>query len=342
MAKIKFDTNTYELADLERKYRNFFAPAFDIQVDGQSFTLKQIAVSMLKVETSIAAKSDNFQFRIENAYDAVARQFKWVGSLIDVGKTITIEMGYTDKLETVFDGIITGISVDYPAEGQPSIVVQGMDQIGGKYSLQLQVDDTMTPKPTIEQFKTSDFHFLKKLASEINYYFFVIEQKLYFKKPTPSASPIVTLMYGKNLRSYSTSVDISNQVGQFIVRGSDPKTREPFQATSQSVNKYGTNGRTGKDIMSALTRQSVETVYSDATSQAEAQTMANALANERAMNLISGEGESIGIPELRAGRNIKLEGLGPKFNQTLLLVSVTHQISNRGYVTQFRTEGNAF
>ncbi len=172
--------------------------------------------------------------------------------------------------------------------------------------------------------------------------FFVIEQKLYFKKPTPSASPIVTLMYGKNLRSYSTSVDISNQVGQFIVRGSDPKTREPFQATSQSVNKYGTNGRTGKDIMSALTRQSVETVYSDATSQAEAQTMANALANERAMNLISGEGESIGIPELRAGRNIKLEGLGPKFNQTLLLVSVTHQISNRGYVTQFRTEGNAF
>lgn len=366
MAKIKFDTSTYELADLERKYGNFFAPAFDIHVDGQSFTLKQIAISMLKVETTIAAKSDSFQFRIENAYDAVARQFKWVGSLIDVGKTITIELGYTDKLETVFDGIITGISVDYPAEGQPSIVVQGMDrsffmmhsaksslwlnkkvsdvvkEIGGKYGLQVQVDDTTAMKPTIEQFKTSDFHFLKKLASELNYYFFVIEQKLYFKKPTPSASPIVTLMYGKNLRSYSASVDISNQVGQFVVRGADPKTREPFQATSQSVNKYGTNGRTGKDIMNALTSQSVEIVYSDANSQAEAQTAANALANERAMDLISGEGECNGIPELRAGRNIKLEGLSPKFNQTLLLVSVTHLMNNQGYVTQFRTEGNAF
>jgi Phage protein D len=366
VAKIKFDSTTYELADLERKYRNFFAPAFDIQVDGQSFTLKQIAVSMLKVETSIAAKSDSFQFRIENAYDAVARQFKWIGSLIDVGKTITIEMGYTDKLETVFDGIITGISVDYPSEGQPSIVVQGMDrsffmmrsaksnlwlnkkisdvvkEIGGKYSFQLQVDDTMTPKPTIEQFKTSDFHFLKKLASEINHFFFVIEQKLYFKKPSPSASPVVTLMYGKNLRSYSANVDISDQVGQFIVRGSDPKTREPFQSTSQSVNKYGTNGRTGKDIMSALSSQSVEIVYSDATAQAEAQTLANALLNERAMHLVNGEGECIGLPEMRAGRNIKLEGLGPKFNQTLLLSSVTHVISNRGYMTQFRTEGNAF
>ncbi|MFC4600193.1 phage late control D family protein [Cohnella hongkongensis] len=366
MAKIKMDNKTYPFAELEQTYRQFFAPAFDIIVDGQSFTLKQIAVSMLKVETSIAAKSDNFQFRIENAYDAVARQFKWVGSLIDVGKTITIEMGYTDKLETVFDGIITGISVDYPAQGQPSIVVQGMDrsffmmrsaksnlwlnkkisdvvkEIGGKYGFQLQVDDTTLPKSTIEQFKTSDFHFLKKLASECHHYFYVIEQKLYFKKPSPSANPVVTLMYGKNLRSYSSTVDISSQVGQFIVRGADPKTRQPFQAISQTVDKYGSNGRTGMDIMTSLSREAVEIVYSDATAQAEAQAMANALMNERAMSLVSGEGECIGLPVMRAGRNIKLEGLGAKFNQSLLLVSVTHTINSRGYMTQFKTEGNAF
>ncbi|MFC4304537.1 phage late control D family protein [Cohnella boryungensis] len=366
MATIKFDNTTYEFAQLEQKYRNFFAPAFDISVDGQSFTLKQIAVSSLKVETTIAAKADSFQFRIENAYDAVARQFKWIGSLIDVGKTITIKTGYTDKLEPVFDGIITGISVDYPSEGQPSITVQGMDrsflmmrnaksnlwlnrkvsdvvkEIGGKYSLQMQVDDTLTPKPTIEQWKTSDFHFLKDLAAENHHHFFVIGQKLYFKKPLPSASPVVTLMYGKNLRSYSAQVDISNQVAQIIVRGADPKTREPFQATAQSVSKYGNNGRTGKDIMSALSSETVEIIYSDATAQAEAQTLANAKLNERAMDLVNGEGECIGLPELRAGRSIKLEGLGTKFNQPLLLVSTTHVINAQGYFTQFSVEGNAF
>lgn len=365
MATIKFDNTSYTIAELERKYRNFFAPAFDVSVDNRSFTLEKIAISSLTVETTLEAKADNFHFRIENGYDAVARQFKWIGSLIDVGKTITIKMGYTDKLEMVFDGIITGVSVDYPSEGQPSISVQGMDrsfymmhsvksnlwlnkkvsdvvkEIGGKYSLQLQVDDTLTPKPVIEQMSISDFHFLKKLAGENDRHFFVIGQKLYFRKPTPSGSPVVTLMYGKNLRSYSAEVDISNQVSQIIVRGSDPKTRVPFQATSQTVNKIGTNGRTGKDIMAALSSQVVETVYSDVTTQADAQTLANAMLNERAMDLVNGEGQCIGIPEMRAGRNVKVEGLGPKFNQPMVLSSVKHVINNQGFVTEFSVEGNA-
>ena len=364
-ATIKFDTTTYTMQALETKYRNFFSPAFDISIDGQSFTLQNIAVSLLKVDTTTEARADSFTFVVDNAYDAVARQFKWIGSLIEVGKTCTIKMGYTDKLETVFDGIITGISLDYPADGTPIATVQGMDRsflmmrsvksnlwlnkkvsdvvkiIGGKYGLQMQVDDTGTPKPTIEQLKTSDFHFLKSLAEETHHDFFVIGQKLYFRKPNPSAAPVITLMYGKNLRSYSTSVDISNQVSQVIVRGTDPKTRVPFQATSQTVSIIGTNGKTGKDIMAALSSHLVETVYSDVTTQAAAQALANSMLNEKAMDLVTGQGECIGIPEMRAGRHIKLEGLGPKFNQKLVLSGVVHTIDDRGFLTTFNVEGNA-
>lgn len=364
-SSIKFDTTTYTIQALETKYRDFFSPAFDISIDGKSFTLQNIAVSSVRVDTTTAARADSFTFVVNNAYDAVARQFKWIGSLIEVGKTCTIEMGYTDKLETVFDGIITSVSLDYPSDGQPIATVQGMDRsflmmrsvksnlwlnkkvsdvvkiIGGKYGLQLDVDDTGTPKPTIEQMKTSDFHFLKSLAEETHYEFFVIGKKLYFRKPNPSAAPVVTLMYGKNLRSYRTSVDISNQVSQVIVRGTDPKTRQPFQAASQSVSIIGTNGKTGKDIMGALSSHLVETIYSDVTTQAAAQSLANAKLNEKAMDLVTGDGECIGIPEMRAGRNIKLEGLGPKFNQLLKLSGVVHTINNRGFLTTFNVEGNA-
>ncbi|MFC5702284.1 phage late control D family protein [Cohnella faecalis] len=362
---IKFDTTTYTFDALEKKYGSFYAPAFDILIDGQSLTLQRIAVSSLTVETTIEARADSFNFRVENAYNAVSRSFNWVGSLLEVGKSITIKIGYKDKLEEVFQGIVTGISLDYPSEGQPSVTVRGMDksmlmmrsvksnlwrdkkvsdvvkEIGGKYGLQLQVDDTMTPVPTIEQLQASDFHFLKELAESNNHDFFVIGQKLYFKKPNASASPVITLMYGKNLKSYSTDVDISNQVSQIIVRSVDPATRIPFQAVSQSVNIMGTNGKTGANIMAALSSHLVETVYSNVQTQSEAQKLANSMLNERAMGLISGEGECIGLPELRAGRHIKLDGLGPKFNQPLRLSGVTHKIDNRGYVTNFSVEGNA-
>lgn len=365
MATIKFDSTTYTFAELERKYRNFFAPAFDINVDGQSFVLKQIAVSTLTVNTTMEPKSDSFQFRIENAYDAVARQFKWLGSLIDVGKTIEIKMGYTDKLELVFDGIITGFTVDYPSEGQPTISVQGMDrsclmmrsiisnlwkqkkvsdvvkEIGGKYSLQLKVDDTLTPKPAIEQMRKSDFHFLRDLAEETNHDFFIVGHKLYFRKMNPSASPVITLMYGKNLKSYSAVVDISKQVSKLIYRGTDPQTWESFEATASGVNKIGTNGRTGQDIMTALSSNTIETVYSNASSQAEAQEMADSMLNERAMELVRGEGECLGLPEIRAGRHIKVDGLGAQFNQPYVLSSVTHTINSQGFVTKFEVEGNA-
>jgi phage protein D len=365
VATIKFDSTTYVFADLEQKYRQFFAPAFDISVDGQSFTLQKIAVSTLTVNSTTEQKSDSFTFRIENAYDAVARQFKWLGSLIDVGKTISIKLGYTDKLELVFDGIITGFTVDYPSEGQPTITVQGMDrsclmmrsvtsnlwlnkkvsdvvkEIGGKYSLQLKVDDTMTPKPSIEQMRKSDFHFLRDLAEETNHDFFVVGQKLYFRKINPSESPVITLMYGKNLKSYSVTADISKQVSKLIFRGTDPQTWESFEATAQGVNKIGNNGRTGKDIMAALSSNTIETVYSNASSQAEAQELADSMLNERAMELVSGEGECIGIPEIRAGRHIKVEGLGAQFNQPYVLSSVTHTINSQGYVTKFEVEGNA-
>jgi len=362
---ITFNTTTYSFDDLEKKYGHFFAPAFDILIDGQSLTKQSIAVSSVTVDTSTGPRADSVRLKIENAYNAVSRSFNWVGSLIEVGKTIVVKMGYKDKLEEVFDGIVTGISLDYPSSGQPTVSVQGMDrsflmmrsaksnlwhnkkvsdvvkEIGGKYSLQLQVDDTMTPKPTIEQFRKSDYHFLQQLAQEVNHDFFVLGKKLYFRKPNPSASPVITLMYGKNLRSYSTDVDISNQVSKIIVRGTDPKTRAPFQAESQTVNIVGTNGKTGKDIMGALSSHLVEVVYSDVATQAEAQTLANAMMNERAMGLISGQGECVGLPELRAGRHIKLDGLGPKFNQPMVMNGVTHTIDNRGYTTTFTVEGNA-
>lgn len=362
---IPFDSTTYTFDALAQKYGHFYAPAFDILIDGQSVTLQSIAVSSIRVSTAIAGKADSVQFRIENAYNAVSRTFNWVSSLIEVGKTIVVKMGYKDKLVDVFDGIVTGVTLDYPASGQPSVSVQGMDRsflmmrskqsntwhnkkvsdvvkiIGGKYSLQLAVDDTMTPKPTIEQYRKSDYHFLQQLASDVNHDFFVIGQKLFFKKVNPSASPMLTLMYGKNLKSYNTSVDISNQVSKVIVRGMDPKTRVPFKAESQTVNIIGTNGRTGKDIVGALSSHLVEIIYSEVETQAEAQTLANATLNERAMGLISGEGECVGIPEMRAGRMIKLDGLGPKFNQPLLMNGVTHTIDNRGYTTTFQVEGNA-
>lgn len=214
-------------------------------------------------------------------------------------------------------------------------------EIGAKYGFQLKVKDTGDKQATIEQFRKSDFHFLRELAEKEFCEFFVLGQTLYFRDPDAIVSPVVTLMYGKNLTSYSADVDISKQVSQIIVRGIDPKTHQPVEGKSGEVDLIGTNGRSGSDIMKKLSRHMVEYVYLNSTTQLKAQKMADSKLQERAMDLVTGQGECIGIPEVRAGRFVKLEGLGPKFNQPMLVSGATHTIDGGGYSTSFTVKGNA-
>ncbi|WP_274650191.1 phage late control D family protein [Paenibacillus humicola] len=365
MADVKFDNSTYTFDALEQKYRGFFAPAFEVMIDGTSLIRQSVAISSIKVDTTVDKKADSFHFTVDNAFDPVRREFQWVDTLLAVGKYTEIRMGYADKLETVFYGLITSVALDYPADGNPTVSVTGMDisflmmkgshsnswkekkdsdvvkAIGAKYGATLTVDDTPVTKPIIEQIRMNDFQFMNALAKENDYDFFVVGKKLFFRKPNQSKTPVLTLMYGKNLRSYSASVDISNQVSQVIVRGFDMKTSQAIEAQAGQIDIIGTNSRTGKDIMNGLASYTKEYVYTNSRTMQEAQELANALMNERAMDLVTGSGESIGIPEIRAGRYIKLDGLGAKFNQPMYLKQVSHSISASGYLTSFEVGGNA-
>lgn len=362
---MNLDTQTYTFDELERKYGNFFAPAFEIAVDDQTLHLAGVAVSSVTVDTTTEFRADNCRFRIENAYNAVSREFQWVGSLIDVGKSVVVKMGYKDKLVTMFDGIVTGVTLDYPGGSQPTVGVTCMDrsmlmmrsvqsnvwhdkkvsdvvkEIGAKYGFQLQVKDTADTLKSIEQFQKSDFHFLRELAEKEFCEFFLLGRTLYFRDPDAVTSPVLTLMYGKNLTSYTAEVDISKQVSQIVVRGYDPKTHVPVEGKSGQIDLIGTNGRAGTDIMNTLSKHMIEYVYRNSTTPSEAKELADSLLKERSMDLVTGQGECIGIPEVRAGRFVKLEGLGPKFNQPMLVAGATHTIDGSGYSTSFTVKGNA-
>ncbi|MNH43363.1 phage late control protein GPD [compost metagenome] len=84
-------------------------------------------------------------------------------------------------------------------------------------------------------------------------------------------------------------------------------------------------------------------MYTQAVSQAEAKSLAAAMLDRLSRELVIGNGTSIGLPELRPGELIKLEGLGgANLNQLLRLTKVVHRLdADNGYTTYFETEGNA-
>lgn len=365
MSPLNLRTSSHTFDQLTNKYRNFIAPAFEVIIEGTNVLKENIAITSVKVESSVEEKADSFTFTIANAFDFIAREFKWTKQYFSISKTIEIKMGYTDRLESVFQGLITSVSHDYPKDGNPTLTVKGMDmsflmmrgknsltwtdkkhsdvikEIGRKYVSKLQVDDTKLQMSIISQNAMEDFHFINKLANELNYDFFIIGNTLYFRKPFSSTTPVVTLQWGKYLHKFTVDLNLAAQVSKVIVRGWDDMKQQIVEATANSIKKLGTNSKTGMDMIKILGKNTVEHIQANVSSKQEAQERADAILTKRSMQLITGSGECIGIPEMQAGRYIKLEHVGKTLSQPYYLKSVTHSISKSGYTTSFTVGGNA-
>lgn len=350
---------------LESQYAEFRAPDAEIKIEG-SIINREMAIEWVEVEQTIEPQADTVRFAIVNAFVIQETKMQWIGSKIAVGKALTLAMGYADKKKEVFDGLITGYTLEYPEDSSPRIVVTAMDrsmllmrsahskvwktmkdsdvvrQIAGEYGLTAELDDTSLQKPMIEQAGLSDYHFIRTLAAANDYHFYVTGKKLYFKKPQ-TGSPLIELRYGKHLTRFALHVDASGQVSQVKVRGYDVKTMQAVEGTASSVTAMGGKSRTGPSLAQSLSSKKVEIVYTQAASQAEAQALAKAMLERQARELVNGQGVCTGIPDIRAGATIRITGLGGEaLDQTLRLTRVTHRLdAQSGYTTEFEGEANA-
>ncbi|THF73386.1 phage late control D family protein [Cohnella fermenti] len=366
MSNVKLGTEQYTFEDLENKYREFIAPAFKIAVDGSDLGREGMAITDLSVETTVADKSDVVRFTINNAYDPIKRDFEWFNKNVKLGSTLEVQLGYTDQLTPVFFGYVTAIDARFPREGTPQLLVTAMDlsfkmmrgrgvrnyvdikisdivkQIGMEYgAVSFVIDETKATCPSFLKKPDNDYQFLNELARTLSYDFFVVGKTLYFRQKNKNKTPLMTLSWGKTLMAFNVEMNLAEQVSKVVVRSWDPKEAKVTVGQATTITKLGSNSTTGADLLQKMGSGFEETLFVNAIDQQDAKTKAEAALSERAMKLVSGEGECIGLPEIRAGRYITLDGLGSRLNQPYYIVSATHTIDGDGYITQFQVEGNA-
>ncbi|WP_139487979.1 phage late control D family protein [Brevibacillus dissolubilis] len=366
---VLFTQSSFTFGELSSKYKNFFAPAFEVLIENENMVKKGYAISQVSVRTVLGEEADTASFTVDNAYDIQNRTFTGTDNYFAPGKELIIRMGYVDKLETVFIGMIKTVRYDYAQDGPPQISVDGIDlsftmmsgnhfkqwnemqdsdvvsDIASLYLSDVQTDATQTQKAEINQYDMSDYRYLLYLAMKNNYDFYVVGKTIYFKQApsdnssTPTA--VTTLEWQKTLLSFSTEVNLSNQVDQVVVQWWNPDTRKLIEGKSTTVKKLGTNSTTGKDLIGALNKPNVKYVQRKVKDQDEASKLANAILNKISMGLLQGSGSCLGVPEIRAALYLSFNGLGASFNQPMRITSATHRIGRSGYLIDFEVEGNA-
>jgi phage protein D len=338
------------LADLGDRYDDFYAPRFVLRLDGEVYDQTHGIVSSVSVD-SAAEKADRFSFAIEGAYDEADGEFTnldW--GRFDPEAEVEVEMGYGETTETLLVGRIAEQRLRFPAEGTPSVEVSGYglmhelqndtrsrswdeathsevaEEVADEYRFDtVEVTATDTQHPTVVQEAETDLAFLERLAekngSDGNSFQVTVRRDEFRFGPAPDdEEPAVTLAYGDALQSFSPEYRTGSQVGSVEVRGYDVGGASAVKGTAESD---GAGSGT-------------ERLHQPVRSRSEAESVAQARLGEIEEGRLSGRGESIGLPEIKAGKPVALERLGERFSKTYYVESATHRVATDGYSTSFQ------
>lgn len=360
----KLDTGSYDFGSLEKKYSEFRAPSFKILVDGKDIVQKdKVGISEVIVE-NCADKSDMASFKVINAYVPSKMQFLWQSDYFTLGKKLEVKCGYMGKDTSIFEGYITNVQFEYTDTHGAVVTVEGLDasflmmkgqksaiwskkkhsaiveEIGKAYKLKTEVDSTDIEFETVVQSGQNDYQFIERLAMLNSCEFFIAGGTLYFRKYNKSKSPALSLELGKTLLEFTYGANIEEQITGVTVRGYNIK-KEEIEVSVTSISAKSGDGDTGVDLLGSIdSKNTVHYIFAPIISQAEAKSIGEAYLMKKSMEFVTGEGVSVGLPEICGGRYVKIKGMFGTKAKNFYVVGATHIVSGDGYTTYFRLGGN--
>jgi phage protein D len=363
-----------ELATLARSYGDFYAPSYAVRV-GRDDLMRDLLVAVSQVEVDmVLGAASRFSFTVSNSYSHKLQAFQTgrgadVLSLLAFGAEVDVYMGYGDAKSTpkAVSGMITEITTNFPDGASPELAVAGYDhgfaltmgknsrtwskakdsdaahEIASFNNLAAKIETTSEQHPQIEQNQESDWEFLKKLADRNHFELYVDENRsLHFGKPNDKATAVVKLAYGEGLLSFKPSANLAGQISKVEVYGWDRKTKKAIVGKASTGEESGLTGKSAGQYLNAFvrdpTKQPTLRLRQPVFSQSEANQRAKAALNERAKEFLTGEGEAIGLPDVRPDRNVELAKLGDRFSKTYYIQQATHKIDSNGYRTRFKVK----
>ena len=366
MSGASSDAGTATFGQLQESYDDFFVPQFTVTVGGTEFAATDGIITDLSVDLALD-KATAFSFTLNYPYDAENGRFEHLDwERFSPDQSVSIKMGYGGtKKPLLHEGRITAVSPSFPSGSTPTVGVEGYGLLHTmseppepppdrdswthtwtetaphevvkeivrerEYDFRaVKTDEAGVEPAQIKQDESKhDLAFLLELGETYAYELYAWEGDLYFRPPRYDGPADLLLEYGTSLDSFSPEVNEAGRVDRIEVRNWSAEKGEEIvgEATRDEVAGSESEGSSGEPTTETLRLPVRDTT--EATARAEA-----VLAN-RLDGTVSGKGECIGLPEIRPGIRMKLDGLTDQFSKVYYVESATHRFGNSGYQTSF-------
>jgi phage protein D len=333
--------------------------------DVQSVTYKDNIEQMDSFDITVNnwdADKRTFKYSDQNIFDPGKQIELWMGYF---GR---------DNMRLMLKGEINTLRPAFPSGGVPTLTIGGLNILDkfrkaqqsqiyenmtdaeiaakiGQERLNIEVvADNPNPEPRypyVIQDNQLDILFLMERARRIGFDIFVEEKAsggesqesvLRFASSTELRRSVYQLTYRKSLIEFSPELSTARQVGKVTVNGWNAKTKEKitYTATRSELTVRGAGDAASQDKIDKTVEEKGEIVATKPVSNKdEARALALRLLETNAKDLIKATGSVPGLPDLRAGSVVMIDGVGDRFAGRYFVTATTHAIADSGYTTQF-------
>ena len=196
-----------------------------------------------------------------------------------------------------------------------------------------------------------DIDFLLTRARRLGYVIYIREgnpkahnpderkQHLYFS-PSDGTIPgqrdiTFRLKWGISLIDFKPTLTTANQVRSVTVNGWDRARKKAISVKATLTDKELNVNRDMHELLNACDPREEIVVDKPVCTEKEAKALAQAILKDRLKEIVKASGTCVGLPDLRAGKKVEIEGLGSRFNGSYFITESTHTISDSGYITKF-------
>lgn len=237
------------------------------------------------------------------------------------------------------------------ARNLATLVDAGKPRFPCRIEVDREAEGAEAPIPYVTQSDQTDIDFLLNLARQHGYELFVQEfdgagkpKALFFGPGLRARAPVnYRLDWGRTLIDFKPSLTTAGQFKSVTVRGWDRRAQKPIKEKvaydDPEVKRMNADMR--EMIVDCDPRED-QVVDLPVFNKADARRRAIGLMRDNKARMVKATGSTLGLPELRAGTKIDIQGVGARLSGEYLVTKTTHAIGAGGYTTRFECRREDF